>query len=169
MSYDLNANYISSLQSKVETYLNNFIDNFEFNDQSARILYNVILWHLHVLKGYSIESVQRFTTYNFINVQESFVLSVGYPLLKFQVSFIHDNWTLSAFEMKLLTTYLTKVRDKWASKHIDSLTCFREFGKFTYITSSFFVNELGNREIYSDPRIPLDDILANVVSFFYIN
>ena len=99
--------------------------NQPYFNQTVLVL---ILWYLHCIKGYTIKSIQDFTTYHFVNLvcadpnNNHFTGFEGY-------------WSLTKMEHDLLHFYLVHVR---SNNCPTQLTCLLPVNSALHLTQSFF-------------------------------
>ena len=110
------------------------------NPSTDALLFSVCVTYLAVVKGYSVEHISAFTTYNFVNFH-----CTGYK-----------DWKLSENEHQMLELYFRRVRGSWVceSDHdIPAQFVSSPCGNFSSSTSPFFVNSKGVPEAAMDVKL----------------
>ena len=111
-------------------------------------MFKFIVTYLVMIKQFSLKSLEDFTTYDFINLQNQ-------P---------YQNWQLGKFEMQLLGVFYRIVRANWIVNAVDAVTVMVKSpcGNFIALTSKFFVNNLGRPELEVDNEIHKDIMNNNL-------
>ena len=78
-----------------------FIATFKYSIATGECILSILIWLLHIQEGYSMTSIQGFTTYDFVNLREN-------ECEKMCFTGYHD-WELSKDVMKLLSLYIRQV------------------------------------------------------------
>ena len=100
-----------------------FIATFKYSFATGECILSILIWLLHIQKGYSMTSIQDFTTYDFVKLRENKGEQTRFTG--------YQDWGLSNDVMKLLALYIRQVSFLNQMKYIDSLlnVCLLEVEK----------------------------------------
>ena len=82
-----------------------FIATFKYSIATGECILSILIWLLHIQKGYSMTSIQDFTTYDFVNLRENKGEQTRFTG--------YQDWELSNDVMKLLALYIRQVSTRF--------------------------------------------------------
>ena len=102
-------------------------------------IFSFLIAHLNVVKGFPLETIRAFTTYDFTNITNR----------------SYNNWILNEFELQLLDIYFRFIRVHWVSACTEDLNVLvsSPCGQYACLTGKFFVNNKGGLDWTVDMSI----------------
>lgn len=120
----------------IQPWFEPWLSDYSCTPESDKLIFEFLVTYLVVLRGFSIDSVRNFTTYDFINLRNN------------------HYWILTEFETRLLRLYFHCIRkNDQEQKNTVLVPC--PCGKYVYLSGIFFVPPTGydvsvNEEMAND-------------------
>jgi hypothetical protein len=130
-------------------------ETYDRSPDGDTFLFALITVYLMEVKGYSIDSLKKFTTYHFVNLDDTCVGDGGSRLFEG-----YEDWRLSRLEYDLMRLYFLRVRFNWVTSSDTSIFVSSPCGAYVSRSNFFFIDNLGLPTI--DSHLDLKTILLSL-------